>query len=301
MLDQRESYWMPVDQYTGGIEHAILHLLYSRFFQRLLRDEGISAASEPFTNLLTQGMVLKDGAKMSKAKGNTVDPQGLIDKFGADTVRLFMMSAAPPELALEWSNDGVQGAYRFLRRLWTAVDTHRVVTNTDLQDKFSEAENNLRYKTHITIQKVTDDIGRRYKFNTAIAAIMELLNTINKHKDVIDEKTIIIQEALESIVMLLSPITPHICHALWKKLGHETSIIYAKWPIVDESVLVKKEIQLIIQVNGKLRSKMIVDVDTSKTTIEKLVMEDEKVKNFIDSKLIKKIIYVKDKLVNVVI
>ena len=301
MLDQRESYWMPVDQYTGGIEHAILHLLYSRFFQRLLRDEGISAASEPFTNLLTQGMVLKDGAKMSKAKGNTVDPQGLIDKFGADTVRLFMMSAAPPELALEWSNDGVQGAYRFLRRLWTAVDTHRVVTNTDLQDKYSEAENNLRYKTHITIQKVTDDIGRRYKFNTAIAAIMELLNTINKHKDVIDEKTIIIQEALESIVMLLSPITPHICHALWKKLGHETSIIYAKWPIVDESVLVKKEIQLIIQVNGKLRSKMIVDVDTSKTTIEKLVMEDEKVKNFIGSKLIKKIIYVKDKLVNVVI
>ena len=301
MLDQRESYWMPVDQYTGGIEHAILHLLYSRFFQRLLRDEGISGESEPFTNLLTQGMVLKDGAKMSKAKGNTVDPQGLIDKFGADTVRLFMMSAAPPELALEWSDDGVQGAYRFLRRLWAAVENHEVVFKGELHNKFSEVANNLRYKTHTTIQKVTDDIGRRYKFNTAIASIMELLNAINKQKNVIHDERIVIQEALESIVMLLSPITPHICHALWEKLGHKTSLIYVKWPIVDESVLVKKEIQLIIQVNGKLRSKIKIDVDTSKASIEKMVMRDEKLKNFIHGKLVKKIIYVKDKLVNVVI
>ena len=238
MLDKRESYWMPVDQYTGGIEHAILHLLYSRFFQRLLRDEGISAVSEPFTNLLTQGMVLKDGAKMSKAKGNTVDPQGLIEKFGADTVRLFMMSAAPPELALEWSDDGVQGAHRFLRRLWTAIDKHDPVLDLDLNLNFEEKQKTLRYKTHTTIMKVTDDIGRRYKFNTAIASVMGLLNAINKFNDDTQAGKVVIQEALESIVLLLSPITPHICHALWSELGHKEALIYSSWPEMDKLSLI---------------------------------------------------------------
>jgi len=301
MLDKRESYWMPVDQYTGGIEHAILHLLYSRFFQRLLRDEGISAVSEPFTNLLTQGMVLKDGAKMSKAKGNTVDPQGLIEKFGADTVRLFMMSAAPPELALEWSDDGVQGAHRFLRRLWTAIDKHDPVLDLDLNLNFEEKQKTLRYKTHTTIMKVTDDIGRRYKFNTAIASVMELLNAINKFNDDTQAGKVVIQEALESIVLLLSPITPHICHALWSELGHKEALIYSSWPEMDKSVIIKDEVEIIIQVNGKLRSRMTIDINTSQETVESMVIADENILRYIDEKLIKKMIYIKGKLVNVVV
>ncbi|MDB2544124.1 leucine--tRNA ligase [Woeseiaceae bacterium] len=301
MLDKRESYWMPVDQYTGGIEHAILHLLYSRFFQRLLRDEGISAVSEPFTNLLTQGMVLKDGAKMSKAKGNTVDPQGLIEKFGADTVRLFMMSAAPPELALEWSDDGVQGAHRFLRRLWTAIDKHDPVLDLDLNLNFEEKQKTLRYKTHTTIMKVTDDIGRRYKFNTAIASVMGLLNAINKFNDDTQAGKVVIQEALESIVLLLSPITPHICHALWSELGHKEALIYSSWPEMDKSVIIKDEVEIIIQVNGKLRSRMAIDINTSQETVESMVIADENILRYIDKKLIKKMIYIKGKLVNVVV
>ena len=301
MLDKRESYWMPVDQYTGGIEHAILHLLYSRFFQRLLRDEGISAVSEPFTNLLTQGMVLKDGAKMSKAKGNTVDPQGLIEKFGADTVRLFMMSAAPPELALEWSDDGVQGAHRFLRRLWTAIDKHDPVLDLDLSFNFEEKQKTLRYKTHTTIMKVTDDIGRRYKFNTAIASIMELLNAINKFNDDTQAGKVVIQESLESIVLLLSPITPHICHALWSELGHKEALVYSSWPVMDESVIIKDEVEIIIQVNGKLRSRMTIDINTSQETVESMVIADEKILRYINEKIIKKMIYIKGKLVNVVV
>jgi leucyl-tRNA synthetase len=301
MLDKRESYWMPVDQYTGGIEHAILHLLYSRFFQRLLRDEGISAVSEPFTNLLTQGMVLKDGAKMSKAKGNTVDPQGLIEKFGADTVRLFMMSAAPPELALEWSDDGVQGAHRFLRRLWTAIDKHDPVLDLDLSFNFEEKQKTLRYKTHTTIMKVTDDIGRRYKFNTAIASIMELLNAINKFNDDTQAGKMVIQESLESIVLLLSPITPHICHALWSELGHKEALVYSSWPVMDESVIIKDEVEIIIQVNGKLRSRMTIDINTSQETVESMVIADEKILRYINEKIIKKMIYIKGKLVNVVV
>ena len=219
MLDDREAYWMPVDQYTGGIEHAILHLLYARFFQKLLRDEGLSAADEPFTNLLTQGMVLKDGAKMSKAKGNTVDPQRLIDKYGADTVRLFMMSAAPPEQALEWSDDGVQGAFRFLKRLWVAVQGHCENGPAAATGKLSDAQRTLRRKTHQTIAKVSDDIGRRYKFNTAVAATMELMNSVARFEDDSDAGHAVRQEALEAIVRLLAPIVPHICHELWAKTG----------------------------------------------------------------------------------
>jgi len=301
MLDKRENYWMPVDQYTGGIEHAILHLLYSRFFQRLLRDEGLSGASEPFTNLLTQGMVLKDGVKMSKARGNTVDPQNLIEKYGADTVRLFMMSAAPPELALEWSDAGVQGGFRFLNRLWVAVNNHEPVKNLDLSLNFNQEQQDIRYKTHYTIKKVTDDIGRRYKFNTAIAAIMELLNIINKYKDNSNEGRIVIQEALESIIQLLSPITPHVCHTLWMKLDHKQPLIYSMWPKIEESVLQKNDVEIIIQVNGKLRGRLVVNVESNQKDIEDMVMSDTKIKHYIKDKVIKKFIYIKGKLINVVI
>ena len=207
MLDAREAYWMPVDQYTGGVEHAILHLLYSRFFQRVMRDEGITQASEPFTNLLTQGMVLKDGAKMSKNKGNTVDPQELIQKYGADTVRLFMMFAAPPEQALEWSDDGVQGSFRFLRRFWAAVHAHVEAGATNEIDKQSLTadQKDLRRKTHQTISKISDDIGRRHSFNTAVAASMELLNAVNKFDDASDNGRAVVREALDSVVLMLSP------------------------------------------------------------------------------------------------
>jgi leucyl-tRNA synthetase len=212
-----------------------------------------------------------------------------------------MMSAAPPELALEWSDDGVQGAHRFLRRLWTAVDNHDPVLELDLSLDFNEKQKALRYKTHKTIRKVTDDIGRRYKFNTAIAAVMELLNAINKFKNENQEGKVVIQEALESIVLLLSPITPHICHALWGELGHKEALIYSSWPKMDESVLVKNEVELIIQVNGKLRSRITVDIDTPQETIEAMVVADKNVLRHVEEKLIKKMIYIKGKLVNVVV
>ena len=231
MLDERAAYWTPVDQYTGGIEHAILHLLYSRFFQRVMRDEGLTDVSEPFTNLLTQGMVLKDGAKMSKNKGNTVDPQELIAKYGADTVRLFMMFAAPPEQSLEWSDDGVQGSYRFLKRFWHAVVEHAAGGPVDKLDPaaFSDTQKALRRKTHQTIAKIGDDIGRRSSFNTAVAAAMELLNAVNRFEDDSKAGRAVEHEALEAVVLMLSPMTPHICHALWKELGHETALIDRRW------------------------------------------------------------------------
>jgi leucyl-tRNA synthetase len=266
-----------------------------------MRDEGLSSVSEPFTNLLTQGMVLKDGAKMSKAKGNTVDPQGLIEKYGADTVRLFMMSAAPPELALEWSDAGVQGAYRFLNRLWNAIESHETIKNKNFSWELSEPQKNLRFKVHSTIKKVTDDIGRRYKYNTAIAGIMELLNTLNKYKPVSPECDILKQEAFEAIVKLLSPITPHICHALWQKLGRENALIYASWPNFDESILKRKEIEIIIQINGKLRGKLNIDAESKQEDLEKMVMSNDKIIKFLDGKSVKKFIYVKGKLINVVI
>ncbi|MEL6216491.1 MAG: class I tRNA ligase family protein, partial [Pseudomonadota bacterium] len=216
MLDERAHYWLPVNQYIGGIEHAILHLLYARFFQKLMRDLGLSTADEPFTNLLTQGMVLKDGRKMSKSEGNTVDPQALIDEYGADTVRLFMMFTAPPEQALEWSDDGVAGAFRFLRKLWRAIHGHvsSTLTAGDMPTDLSGEQKALRRKTHEIIAKVSDDVGRRYTFNTAIAGVMELLNTVNAFEVATDADQSVRQEALETAVLLLSPIVPHVTHEL---------------------------------------------------------------------------------------
>ncbi len=301
MLDEREAYWMPVDQYTGGIEHAILHLLYARFYQKLLRDEGLSNADEPFTNLLTQGMVLKDGAKMSKAKGNTVDPQVLIDKYGADTVRLFMMSAAPPEQALEWSDDGVQGAFRFLKRLWTSVIEHCEAGAVDSVAEYTDAQKDLRRKTHQTIAKVSDDIGRRYKFNTAVAASMELMNSISRFDDTSAGGRAVVQESLSAIVVLLSPIVPHICHELWQRLGHDDALIRAPWPEVDESALEQDTIELVVQVNGKLRGRVQVAADATRDAIEAVALADENVQRFVDGKEIRKVVVVPGRLVNVVV
>jgi len=303
MLDERAAYWMPVDQYTGGIEHAILHLLYSRFFQRVMRDEGITQSSEPFTNLLTQGMVLKDGAKMSKAKGNTVDPQELIGKYGADTVRLFMMFAAPPEQALDWSDDGVQGGFRFLKRFWHAVQTHIASGPVNELDPsgLNDAQKELRRKTHQTIDKISDDIGRRHSFNTAIAAAMELLNALNKSRDDSDVGRAVVRESLDAVVLMLSPIVPHICDALWQALGHTTPLVDQPWPAVDEVALERELIELVVQVNGKLRGKISAAADAHKDTIIEQALADPNVQRFIEGKDVRKAIVVPGRLVNVVV
>ena len=303
MLDNRAKYWTPVDQYTGGIEHAILHLLYSRFFQRVMRDEGLTDVSEPFTNLMTQGMVLKDGAKMSKAKGNTVDPAELIKKYGADTVRLFMMFAAPPEQALEWSDDGVQGSFRFLKRFWSAVIDHTAAGKAGTLDIdiLTDVQKNLRRKTHQTIAKISDDLGRRHSFNTAVAASMELLNAVNKFTDTSDNGHAAEREALESIVVMLSPIVPHICHALWQELGHESALIDQRWPEYDESAIEMDLVEIVVQVNGKLRGRISVAVDTAKDAVEATALADKNVQRFIGDNDVRKVIIVPGKLVNIVV
>ena len=305
MLDERAKYWAPVDQYTGGIEHAILHLLYSRFFQRVMRDEGLSDVSEPFTNLLTQGMVLKDGAKMSKSLGNTVDPEGLINQYGADTVRLFTMFAAPPEQSLEWSDEGVKGAYRFLRRLWDRVQEHIGSGAQPVGDiaaaALTERQKALRKQTHDTIAKVSDDVGRRYTFNTAIAATMELVNAVNRYAAEDEQDRLLVQEALDNIVLMLAPIVPHISHNLWQSLGHAGAVIDAAWPVADEAARQTDSITLVVQVNGKLRARIDIPADADKQTAEAAAVNDENVQRFIEDKEIRKVIVVPGKLVNIVV
>ncbi len=304
MLDDSAKYWLPVDHYIGGIEHAILHLLYARFFTKLMRDEGLLVCDEPFKKLLTQGMVLKDGTKMSKSKGNTVDPQGLIDQYGADTVRLFIMFAAPPEQSLEWSDSGVEGAFRFLKRLWKQAYTHieagGSVVALDKSTLTSEQQTVRRF-VHQTIQKVSHDVGVRTIFNTAIAANMELVNTLSKFTDDSDNGKAIRHEALEAIVLMLAPIVPHICHQLWLDLGHEAAVVGVAWPEVDSSALEQDTIDMMIQVNGKLRSKLTVSVTASSDDIQAMALNDEQAQRFIDGKPIRKVIVVPKKLVNIVV
>jgi leucyl-tRNA synthetase len=303
MLDDRARYWLPVDQYIGGIEHAILHLLYARFFNKLLRDNGLIANDEPFTNLLTQGMVLKDGTKMSKSKGNTVDPEALMKEYGADTARLFIMFAAPPDQSLEWSDAGVEGAFRFLKRLWRRVYEH--VENgpraTIQVGELNDRQRGLRRQTHQTIAKFSDDVGRRFTFNTAIAAVMELLNALYKFDDDSEQGCAVVQEALEAAVLLLSPIVPHICHVLWRQLGHQQAIVDAPWPLIDESALVREEIELVVQVNGKLRGRISIATDAERDAIERAALNDENVQRFVEGRGIAKVIVVPGRLVNIVV
>ena len=304
MLDERAKYWMPVDQYVGGIEHAILHLLYARFFNKLMRDVGLLNNNEPFTNLLTQGMVLKDGAKMSKSKGNTVDPQAMIDQYGADTVRLFIMFASPPDQSLEWSDSGVDGASRFLNRLWRLVHGH-VSAEVSLAaldaDGLTAKQKEMRRVTHKTIAKVGDDIGRRYTFNTAIAAVMELINALYKFEDRSDQGYAISREAVEAIVLMLSPIVPHVCHALWQHLGHKTLVLDETWPVADEAALKQDEVEYVVQVNGKLRGRIKVAADMDKSAVAEAALAESNVVRFIGGKPVKKTIVVPGKLVNIVV
>ena len=305
MLDDRAKYWLPVDLYIGGIEHAILHLLYARFYHKLLRDEGLVEGNEPFKRLLTQGMVLNDGAKMSKSLGNTVDPEEMIQNYGADTVRLFMMFTSPPEQSLEWSDTAINGSYRFLKKLWKLIKTHqdsiKDIPSISSNEKFNGNQNKLRRKTHQTISKVTDDIGRRYTFNTAIAAVMELVNEVSAFNvdDELDRQ--VIKEAIESILLLLSPIVPHICHQLWLDINHDQPIIDARWPKFDSSLLKSETSLIVVQVNGKLRSKLEVDASISEDELKSMALSDEKVVRFIDGNEIKKIIVIPEKLVNIVV
>ena len=303
MLDERARAWLPVQQYVGGVEHAILHLLYARFFHKLLRDEGFLETDEPFTQLLTQGMVLKGGRKMSKSKGNTVDPQTLIARYGADTARLFIMFAAPPEQSLEWNEAGVEGAYRFLKRLWHLVYEHckqGVVVVTGGND-WSLEQNNLRRQLHTTIAKVTDDYSRRYTFNTALAAIMELLNALGKLGSTDTKSRELRQEVLQSTVLMLAPIVPHIAQQLWQELTGQ-DLLEASWPQAESNAMQKSEVEYVIQVNGKLRGSLHCAVDTTEDAVRVLVREVPCVKKqLVNGLSIKKIIVVPHKLVNVVV
>ena len=301
MLDSdAANYWLPVDQYVGGIEHAILHLLYARFFHKLMRDEGLLTSDEPFERLLTQGMVLKDGAKMSKSKGNTVDPQELIDRYGADTVRLFSMFAAPPEQSLEWSDAGVDGSHRFLKRLWRLVQEAESGPTPSFEvATLDKAQKALRRKTHETIAKVSDDYGRRQTFNTAVAAVMELCNEVSRHDGQAAQDATVIHEALSAAVLLLAPIVPHISQALYQTLTGE-HLLDATWPVVDESALTRDEIDIVVQVNGKVRAKIAVAADADKDAVQEIALAHENVQRFTEGVSIRKIIVVPGKLVNVV-
>jgi leucyl-tRNA synthetase len=299
------NYWMPVDQYIGGVEHAVLHLLYSRFFTRVIRDLGIAGISEPFKNLLTQGMVIKDGAKMSKSKGNVVDPDYLIEKYGSDTSRLFSLFAAPPERDLEWSDKGVEGAYRFLSRLWNIAyknfDSLGKVDSAigDLSD-ISAAGRGLLRKTHQTIKKVTTDIEREYHFNTAIAALMELVNEMTGFEPADNKDLQVLKFALENTLLLISPFTPHIAEELWDVGGNKPGISGRGWPVWDEDLAKEDEVELVIQINGRLRGKLTIPQGLSDEAVKNTALADRKTAEFIGGKNIKKVIVVKGRLVNIV-
>ncbi len=297
------AYWMPVEQYIGGVEHAILHLLYSRFFTKVLRDQGLVNFDEPFTNLLTQGMVLKDGAKMSKSKGNTVSPEETVAKYGADTARLFILFAAPPERDLEWSDAGVEGAYRFLNRVWRLVYSYIDKLNeASGSEEISEADKETRRLTHYTIKKITDDVNQRFNFNTAISAIMEFVNWLYQYREKNAVRNSSIEaEAINTLVILLAPFAPHFAEELWHELGYTDSVHKQPWPAYDPAALVQDEVEIVVQLNGKVKNRMTVPADMDKAAMEKYVLEQEKVMEMISGKQVVKVIAVPKKLVNIVV
>lgn len=298
------DYWMPVDQYIGGVEHAILHLMYARFFTKFLYDINMLSCEEPFTNLLTQGMVLKDSSKMSKSKGNVVSPEEIIKTYGADTARLFILFASPPERDLEWSDQGVEGAYRFLNRIWRLILQYaKPIQDIKVPDTFENLDNDardLRFKTHATIKKVTEDVGDRFNFNTAISAIMELCNTLTAYKDKGQPDLAVVKEALQTLLVLLSPFTPHICEELWHLCQNEGSVSQQKWPQYDPQALVQDEIEIVIQVMGKVRDHLLVPAEITEEELKARALQLEKIKELTTGKKINKIIVVPGKLVNIV-
>ena len=294
--------WMPVDQYIGGVEHAIMHLLYSRFFVKAFKSMGMLDFDEPFKNLLTQGMVLMDGSKMSKSKGNTVSPIEIINKYGADTARLFVLFAAPPERDLDWSEQGVEGCFRFLNRVYRLVDELAEVAKSNAEVKAVTKEDKaMRLVINSTLKKVTADLSEKFGFNTAIAALMELINEMYKYKELDTRNDGIIREGIETIVTILAPFTPHVGEELWTMIGKEGSVFNISWPSYDESALVQDEVEVIVQVNGKLRAKVSMDANISREDMEKVAMEDAKVQAAIEGKNVVKVIAVPKKLVNIVV
>lgn len=298
----KQKYWMNVDQYIGGVEHAILHLMYARFFQMALYDLGLVSNEEPFKNLLTQGMVIKEGKKMSKSIGNVVSPEEIIGKFGADTARLFILFAAPPERELDWSDKGVEGSYRFLNRVYRLVyDMTDVIKNApDSYEIKSSQDKELAYAMNYTVKKVTEDVGGRFNFNTAISSIMELVNEMYKYKEQEINKGLM-KDSIEKMILVLSPFAPHICEEMWEHLGHETKLYKTSWPSYDEKALVKDEIEVVVQINGKLKERMLVPNGLDKAAFEKLAMENEKVKALVEGKDVVKVIAVPGKLLNLVV
>jgi len=306
--EQTADRWMNVDQYVGGVEHAILHLLYSRFFTKALRDFGVLNVDEPFANLLTQGMVCMDGSKMSKSKGNVVSPEEIIGKYGADTARMFILFAAPPERDLEWSDQGVEGCFRFLNRVWRLVAQYEDALGDNQKQEIGNAFDNLdgnakkmRFHTHTAIKKVTHDVGTRFNFNTAISSIMELVNALYLYKEQKDVNLAVAREGVEAVLKLLSPFAPHITEELWREIGYTQSIHKQAWPEIDEKALVEEEITIILQVNGKLRDKVQVPAEISKDALEKLILSSDKVIQYLENRTVVKVITVPGKLVNIVV
>ncbi len=296
------DYWMPVDQYIGGVEHAILHLMYARFFTKFLYDIKWLSCQEPFTNLLTQGMVLKDGSKMSKSKGNVVSPEDIINTYGADTARLFILFASPPDRDLEWSDAGVEGAYRFLNRVWRLVGDYRKVLQKQdsIGSELDEATRQLRFKTHAIIKKVTEDIENRFNFNTAISAIMELSNQLGAYRDHPRPHAGVVREAVETLLLLLSPFSPHICEELWHMIGHENSICLMSWPKYDKDALVQSEVEMVVQINGKVRDRIMVATGSDDETVRQQCLQSPRVLQQLEGKTVQKFIIVPGKLVNIV-
>ena len=294
--------WLPVDQYIGGVEHAILHLLYARWFTKAFKKLGWTSHDEPFKNLLTQGMVLMDGAKMSKSKGNTVSPVDLIEKYGADTARLFILFAAPPERDLEWSEQGVEGCFKFLNRVYRLVDELAEITKTDAEfGELTKADKDMRAKTNNTLKKVTEDLSDKFGFNTAIAALMELINDLYKYKELDDRNDAVIKEAIEVVVVILAPFAPHLGEELWAMIGKEASIFDIAWPKYDESAIQLDEVEIIVQLNGKVRNKINAPVGIDQDAMKDLALNDEKIKEFIEGKNVVKVIAIPSKLVNIVV
>jgi leucyl-tRNA synthetase len=313
------DYWMPVDQYIGGIEHAVLHLLYARFYTKVLRDLDLTRVDEPFTALLSQGMVIKDGAKMSKSKGNVVDPDDLIRTYGADTARLFSLFAAPPEKDLDWNDHGVEGASRFLNRIWRFVVAHAEALRAAqrVARPSTDAGRAFRRTIHETIKRVTDDIEQGFHFNTAISAVMELVNalyafetasldnTVDGHgpsrlKVASSERGALLREAVETMLLLLGPIAPHVTEELWSQLGHRDSLFKTRWPEADPAALRRAEVTMVVQVDGKVRGRLVVDIDAPEPRVRELALADDKVQPWVGTRSVERVVVVPNRLVNIV-
>ena len=298
---KKAAYWMNVDQYIGGVEHAILHLMYARFFQMAFYDMGLVEDEEPFRNLLTQGMVNKDGKKMSKSLGNVVSPEEIIAKYGADTARLFILFAAPPDRELDWSDKGVEGSYRFLSRVYRLVYEIKA-KYPNVPDAFeigTEADKALNYALNFSIKKVSEDVGGRFNFNTAISSVMELVNEMYKYKERDDVNPGLLGKAAKDLILMLSPFVPHICEEMWEHMGQKQSVTTMRWPEYDEGALVRDSVEIVVQINGKVKEKLVVAADADKQELEKIALENDRIKHLLDGKTVVKVVAVAGRLINI--